>query len=129
MKLSRNTLFTILSLIVFAIGLTLYLGEYFIGLLFILGSIMIYSLSSYFSNNRESFIELLKSKAKTIVYPFIGIFVALILGGIIMFISGYNPFEAYAALFYGAFYKNWSTSVINAVPLIFTGLITDVLQF
>lgn len=122
MKLSRNTFLTILSLIVFASGLILYLGEYFIGLLFILCSIIIYSLSSYFSKNRESFLELIKSKAKTIVYPFIGIFVALIIGGIIMLISGYNPFEAYGSLFYGAFYKNWSTSVINAVPLIFTGL-------
>jgi simple sugar transport system permease protein len=122
MKLSRNTFLTVLSLIVFASGLILYLGEYFIGLLFILCSIIIYSLSSYFSKNRESFLELIKSKAKTIVYPFIGIFVALIIGGIIMLISGYNPFEAYGSLFYGAFYKNWSTSVINAVPLIFTGL-------
>ncbi len=111
-----------LSILLLAIGVVLYFGEYFIGLLFIFLSIILYCLTNYLSDKREYFIEQFKQKIKIVLYPLIGIFVSFIIGGIIMLISGYDPFEAYGALFYGAFYKNWSTSIINATPLIFTGL-------
>lgn len=125
-KIAKNKVFyyisTALALILLIIGVTLYLGEYFYGLIFILVSILIYFFNSILSYSKETFMELLKQKLKVILYPFIGIIVSLLVGGIIMVISKYNPFEAYAALFYGGFYKNWGTAVINATPLIFTGL-------
>ncbi len=117
-----NSILLAISIILLTIGVTLYFAEYFIGLLFILLSIFIYLILNFLSENRDSFKELLSKKIKIIVYPLIGILVSLIIGGIIMVISGYNPFEAYASLFYGGFYKNWGTAVINATPLIFTGL-------
>lgn len=49
---------------------------------------------------------------------------ALILGGIIMFICGYNPFEAYGAIFQGAFMgkKAICQTLVQATPLILSGL-------
>lgn len=49
---------------------------------------------------------------------------ALILGGIIMMLCGYNPFEAYAAIFKGAFAgkKAICMTLVQATPLIFAGL-------
>lgn len=123
--IKNNTIYYLLisiSILFLAIGITLYMGEYFYGLIFIFLSILIYLLANLNSNKKDGFKEFLKQKFKVILYPLIGIFVSLIVGGIIMIISGYNPFEAYAALFYGGFYKNWGTAVINATPLIFTGL-------
>jgi len=54
--------------------------------------------------------------------PAFGILVALVIGAVILVITGHNPLTAYGALFYGGFVKNWHVSVLNAVPLIFTGL-------
>ncbi len=59
---------------------------------------------------------------RTITIPAIGFTTAFIVGAIIMIITGDNPLLAYGALFYGGFVKNWSISLLNAVPLIFTGL-------
>ncbi|MFN3410908.1 MAG: ABC transporter permease [Exilispira sp.] len=115
-------IFIILSIILLVSGITLYFGEYFWGLLLILLSIILYSIPNFFSDKKENFKELIIQKIKVIIYPIIGIGASLIIGGIIMIISGYNPIEAYAALFYGGFYKNWGTAIINATPLIFTGL-------
>lgn len=117
-----NIFISLIALILFVTGITLYLGEYFYGILFILGAIAIYVFINIYSDRKEAFIDLIKQKARVILYPLIGILISLIVGGIIMIISGYNPFEAYAALFYGGFYRNWGTAVINATPLIFTGL-------
>lgn len=49
---------------------------------------------------------------------------ALVLGGIIMFICGYNPFEAYGAIMQGAFggKKAICQTLVQATPLIFAGL-------
>lgn len=49
---------------------------------------------------------------------------ALILGGIIMAICGYQPFEAYGAIFQGAFggKKAICQTLVQATPLIFAGL-------
>ena len=54
--------------------------------------------------------------------PAIGIILAFIIGAMIMLIAGYNPIRSYGALFYGGFIRNWSLSILNATPLIFTGL-------
>ena len=52
------------------------------------------------------------------------LFMALILGGIIMAVCGYNPFEAYGAILEGAFAgkKAICQTLVQATPLIFAGL-------
>lgn len=49
---------------------------------------------------------------------------ALILGGVIMLICGYNPLEAYGSIFKGAFggKKAICQTMVQATPLIFAGL-------
>ena len=49
---------------------------------------------------------------------------ALIIGGVIIFICGYNPFEAYASIFEGAFLGKTAIcqTLVQATPLIFAGL-------
>ncbi|NMB63101.1 MAG: ABC transporter permease [Chloroflexi bacterium] len=54
----------------------------------------------------------------------LGIFIALMLGAIVMVVQGYAPFETYAALFnysLGSFFT-FTTMLQNSVPLILTGL-------
>lgn len=58
------------------------------------------------------------------IYPVVAILMGLILGGIVMMIGGYNPFEAYGALFkkvFGDLY-NFGEAVREMTPLIMTGL-------
>lgn len=58
----------------------------------------------------------------------LGIFIALMLGAIVMAVQGYAPFETYAALFnysLGSFYT-FTTMLQNSVPLILTGLSASV---
>ena len=52
------------------------------------------------------------------------LFMALILGGAVMFLCGYNPFEAYGAIVQGAFAgkKAICQTLVQATPLIFAGL-------
>lgn len=49
---------------------------------------------------------------------------ALFVSGMIMLFCGYNPIEAYRAIFQGAFAgkRAWIQTLIQATPLIFTGL-------
>ncbi|MCD6577131.1 MAG: ABC transporter permease [Anaerolineaceae bacterium] len=59
---------------------------------------------------------------------FIGVFIALFLGAIIMVAQGYNPLETYLALFnysLGSFYS-FTTTLSNSVPLILAGLSASV---
>lgn len=55
---------------------------------------------------------------------FTALILALILGGVIMSICGYNPFEAYGAIMKGAFggKKAICQTLVQATPLIFAGL-------
>lgn len=54
----------------------------------------------------------------------VALVLALVLGGVIMFICGYNPFEAYGSILKGAFLgKNAiCQTLVQATPLIFAGL-------
>lgn len=63
-------------------------------------------------------------KTQETIIPILSVLIALILGGIIMAVLGNNPFEAYAALFQGAFIgkRHIAQTLIMATPLIFTGL-------
>ncbi len=61
---------------------------------------------------------------KKISVPLTSIFLALFIGGLIMAISGSDPFEAYGALFQSAFgdINGWGRTLEKATPLIFSGL-------
>lgn len=56
--------------------------------------------------------------------PLASVFLALIIGGILLEISGANAFQAYSALFAGAFgdLSNFGRTLEKATPLIFSGL-------
>jgi simple sugar transport system permease protein len=56
--------------------------------------------------------------------PLLAIIIALIVGAVVLLISGANPLEAYAQLFKGAFgsVKNFQRVLEKATPLIFSGL-------
>lgn len=54
----------------------------------------------------------------------IALIVAMIFGGLIIIISGYNPFEVYALIFSGAFADRNSVlnTLTHSIPLLFSGL-------
>lgn len=54
----------------------------------------------------------------------ISLLLAILVSGIIMAVCGYNPFEAFAAIFAGAFgsKRGFIQTLTQATPLIFTGL-------
>ncbi|MBD7964226.1 ABC transporter permease [Fictibacillus norfolkensis] len=64
-----------------------------------------------------------KNKMKFLV-PLISVFLGLLIGGIIMLISGYPPIEAYAALFEGIFGESYyrGETIRQMSPLILSGL-------
>jgi simple sugar transport system permease protein len=76
----------------------------------------------YLSSGRDVVIDLIRRSLRKALIPLIGISVSLLIGGVMMLITGYNPIVAFKALFYGGFVRNWHISVLNATPLIFTGL-------
>lgn len=54
----------------------------------------------------------------------ISVLIGFIVGAVVLAVAGYNPLEAYGAMFAGMFRKPKYVSqiVINAVPIILTGL-------
>lgn len=66
----------------------------------------------------------LRSLGNAVLVPLLAIFVALVLGGVIMFVVGANPIAAYTGLFKGAFGspKAISETLVWATPYIFAGL-------
>lgn len=63
-------------------------------------------------------------KRNRFIYTILAIVLGIIIGSIILIISGTNPVEAYKVIFLGAFgkpkYISWT--IVKAVPLILTGL-------
>ncbi|MDP5274128.1 ABC transporter permease [Chengkuizengella axinellae] len=61
---------------------------------------------------------------ESIIIPLISVFVGLLIGAIIMLFGGYNPVEAYQALFKKAFGNIYGIgeTIRTITPLIFTGL-------
>jgi general nucleoside transport system permease protein len=115
-------LFLAAVIILGAIGVVLWLASYFIGVLFIIGAGVLFFVYRLLLTNREVVTEMVRGFLKKMFVPVMGIAIAIILGAIIMLVTGYDPIEAYKALFYGGFVRNWNVSVLNATPLIFTGL-------
>ncbi|MBN2536628.1 MAG: ABC transporter permease [Spirochaetales bacterium] len=103
-------------------GIILYITSYFAGLLFILLAIIIYYGFHFLLKDKRIVLSEIKSIAKKMLIPLAGITIAVLIGAVVMIITGYNPLTAYGALFYGGFVKNWHVSLLNAAPLIFTGL-------
>jgi simple sugar transport system permease protein len=66
----------------------------------------------------------LTSLASALLFPLIAIFMAFVIGAVIVLATGSNPLSAYAALFMGAFGSASSIgeTLLEATPLIFTGL-------
>jgi simple sugar transport system permease protein len=66
----------------------------------------------------------LRSAGKALLVPVLAIFTALVVGGIVIFAAGGNPFLAYYGLFVGGFGSAaaWSETAVWATPYIFAGL-------
>lgn len=114
--------FLTIIIILGAIGVFLYLGSSFSGLLFILLSLGLYVAYYFYFNGKDALKDFLFRGLRGLLVPVIGIIIAILIGAVVMLLSNYNPITAYKALFYGAFVRNWHISVLNAAPLMFTGL-------
>ncbi|TKD71634.1 ABC transporter permease [Pseudalkalibacillus hwajinpoensis] len=68
--------------------------------------------------------KLLKGKWSNITVPVLSVALGLLVGGIIMLVSGYNPLVAYAALFNGIFSNSYvlGETIRQMTPLILSGL-------
>lgn len=109
--------------ILFAIiGAVLYIASYFYGILFLILAVVIYVVYQKKYLPSDEFKGIFKKFLNNLYIPLIGILTAILLGAIILLITGYNPVAAYKALFYGGFVRNWHITILNATPLIFTGL-------
>lgn len=68
--------------------------------------------------------RLFRSVANTTLVPLLAVLTAMIVGGLVIWAAGGNPFAAYKGLLQGAFgtTKAWSETAIWATPYIFAGL-------
>lgn len=114
--------FYALAVIVGIAGISMYFASIFSGVLLILAAPVIYYLYRGLSTDLKTVKGEIFPILKNLLIPLIGITVAIIIGALIMTLTGYDAIKAYKALFYGGFVKNWSISILNATPLIFTGL-------
>lgn len=122
MKAKTLRIISTLLILVFCIcGAVLYLASYFWGLLLILAAGAGYFTLKVLEDKAEA-LNLIKRFFKSMTVPLAGIVIAVVVGGLIMVLTGYDPIKAYQAFFYGGFVRNWHVSVLNATPLIFTGL-------
>ena len=117
-----KSIFTVLMVLLALAGTVLWMASYFWGLFFLLGAAGVYILNLLIVENKEKVRERISSLGGNLLIPLVGIVSAIIIGAVIMIATGYNPIEAYGALFYGGFVRNWHVSILNATPLIFTGL-------
>ncbi|MGB9685767.1 MAG: ABC transporter permease [Rectinema subterraneum] len=111
-----------LSLILAVPGVLLYLASYFWGAWLLLCAIALYAADRFLAVGSAVFGSEARKLFSRAIVPVAGIGSALLIGAVIMAITGYNPISSYGALFYGGLVRNWHISVLNATPLIFTGL-------
>jgi simple sugar transport system permease protein len=74
---------------------------------------------------RDTLLQIIKSEnVMDVGIALIAVGAALLVGAVIVSISGYSPFEAYKALFTGAFGSSYdfAQTLARTTPLIFTGL-------
>ena len=72
----------------------------------------------------QKVLETFKSELKKIVPQLIAIFIALLVGSIVLLATGFSPIEAYGALIVGAFGDIYGIgqTLTQATPIIFTAL-------
>ncbi|MEZ4516585.1 MAG: ABC transporter permease [Chloroflexota bacterium] len=72
----------------------------------------------------SNFTDWLKRAWRSVSVPLVAVLLALLIGAIILLVSGANPIQAYAALFEGAFGSPAAIqrTLEKATPLIFSGL-------
>ena len=60
----------------------------------------------------------------SLMQPVASVIIATVIGGVVMAAFGFDPFSGYAGLFRYAFLSefNFTVTVLNSIPLIFTGL-------
>ncbi|MBI9101694.1 MAG: ABC transporter permease [Spirochaetales bacterium] len=117
-----STIMMVLVIVLMVVGGFLYLGSYFWGFFFIMAAAIVFFVRLGLLNGIDSVKQTGFGFLKQLSVPFFGIFFAIFLAAVIMLFTGYNPLVALKALFYGGFIKNWHVAVLNATPLIFTGL-------
>ena len=125
MNNSRNTvsvLISVMTVLLLVVGGILYLGTYFWGLILFISGALLYLAGTWFSSGKNEAGRVFLDFLRQLAVPFFGIFFAILLAALIMLLTGYEPGAALKALFYGGFVKNWHVAVLNATPLIFTGL-------
>lgn len=114
--------FYVLAVLAGTVGILMYFASIFTGIFLILAAVIIYYLYRLLATDVKTVKSEITPLLKNLFIPFVGIVTAIIIGAIIMVLTGYDPIIAYKALFYGGLIKNWSISILNATPLIFTGL-------
>ncbi len=112
----------VISVLLLASGAVYYLGGSFSGLAAISSGAALYLFNIYYFEGRMRALYAVKKYLSRLTVPVIGIASAVLSGAVIMLLTGYDPLRSYTALFYGGFVKNWYVAVLNATPLIFTGL-------
>ncbi|MFP4152844.1 MAG: ABC transporter permease [Alkalispirochaeta sp.] len=113
-----------------AAGTVLWLGasmsrdetHYFWGLWLIAAAIVLHLVQVYLVKGRAELIVVVRKSVRKMIVPIMGIIAAIVIGGVLMLVTGYDPVAAYQALFFGGLVRNWHISVLNASPLIFTAL-------
>jgi simple sugar transport system permease protein len=103
-------------------GIILYLASYFWGAWLIAGAIVVLAAERLLTRGPAELWTLTRSLFSRAVVPLEGVCLALLIGAAIMAATGHDPLQSYGALFYGGLVKNWHVSVLNATPLVFTGL-------
>jgi simple sugar transport system permease protein len=69
-------------------------------------------------------INFLKTTQQQLMIPILAVFVAIVIGGLVIWVAGGNPFDAYGGLIEGSFgsAKALSETAVWATPYIFAGL-------
>ena len=114
--------FYVLAVITGIVGIVMYFSSIFSGFFLILLALVIYYLYRLLATDLKTVKSETIPILKNLLIPLVGIATAIIIGALIMALTGYDPIKAYKALIYGGLVKNWSISILNATPLIFTGL-------
>jgi ABC-type uncharacterized transport system permease subunit len=120
--ISTRRIAGIVAFMLAAPGSILYLASYFWGAWLLLAALIVYLGGLRLELGLSAFLAGARRLLPRAALPAAGIFSALLIGAAIMAITGYNPITSYEALFFGGLVRGWSVSVLNATPLLFTGL-------
>lgn len=73
---------------------------------------------------KDRMLQSIASTTERMIVPVFAVLLSLIVGGLIIWFMGYNPFEAYGALIKGSMgnLKMFLISIKKSIPLIFSGL-------